>query len=434
MRRISTVLLMMILLALSLSSGLALQAQDQPAITIWTKFNSDNPQNVQDEWMQSILGTYSADTGNSATNVFQPYDQINSLLNLAVQAGGDVPDLSYVDGQYLGFYDYNGTLTDLTEWAQAQSWYDDVSPAAFAACTTPDGRILCIPSSTPGTLTYYWTEYFPDGYPTTAEGLLDAGERLHSQGVYAVTFHGIEVFGLEVSYSSLIHSAGAAISDAEGRAAWANPEMVRVIDYVRSLFANEYAPQIALAGGFDYENAFKDHTAASLLAGTWSYVFLFPVTAPDGTVYDMGDASVLTAAEEGRLGFAPPLAFEDGGDPMVNVYATGWGIPVGSPNEEAAKAFINYTMQTQLNADFAVSYGALPAMLSAQADPRFSTPYWQTIAEYQNAYGAPVPFLIDYNRGMAALADVFARTLADPNLDAMQALQDAQDNYNNSLQ
>lgn len=420
------------LTVLLLSLG-TVYGQDQPAITIWTKFNSDNPQNAQDEWTKATIESYKSETGNDVANVFQPYDQINSKLNLAVQSGGDVPDMSYVDGQFLGFYDNNGALMDLTDWIKEQSWFGDLTAAAIGSCTTPDGRILCVPTATPGSLVYYWKSYYPDGFPTTAEQLATEAARLKADGKYAITFHGTEVFGIEVSYYSLIKSAGAAINNEQGRAAWANPEMVKVIDYVRGLFAEGYVPEIALAGGFDYETVFKEGNAGALLAGSWSYVFEFPVTTPDGKFYDLGADSILTAAKDGFADFAPPLAFE-GGTPASNVYATAWGIPEGSANVDAAKAFINYTMQSEINSEFGVSYGALPSLVSARDVDTFKTDYWQKVAAIQDEYGTPLPYLVDYDRGMVALADVFSKCLTDPSLDAMQVLQDAQDNYNNSLQ
>jgi multiple sugar transport system substrate-binding protein len=423
-----------LVVALALCLGAVVSAQDQPEITVWTKFNSENPQNVQDEWMRDVIAAYAEATGNVVNNVFQPFDQINSALNLAVQAGGSVPDMSYVDGQALAFYNYNGTLMDLTEWVTAQDWFANLTPGAVAACTTPEGIILCVPTATPGTLSYYWTEHYPDGFPASAEALLtEACPRLTADGNYALTFKGVEIFGLEVAYYSLIHSAGAVVSDADGRAAWANEEMVGVINYVRELFANGCVPEISLAAGFDFENSFKDSSAGGILAGTWTYVFSNPVTAPDGTLYDLGADSILTAAEEGQIGFAPPLAFE-GGQPASNVYATAWAIPVGSANPDAAKAFINFTMQNEWNGSFGVAYGSLPSLTTARDAEVYQGQYWQTVAEIQDTYGTALPFLIEYERGMAALAEVFAQALTDPNLDVMAALQNAQDNYNNAIQ
>src|SRR5262249_37540198 len=84
------------------------QAQ-QKTTTIWTRFNDANPQNSQDQWLADALKEYSAATGTAVTNVNQPYDQINSKLNVAVHSGGEVPDAAFIDSQQIGFFSQNAT-------------------------------------------------------------------------------------------------------------------------------------------------------------------------------------------------------------------------------------------------------------------------------------------------------------------------------------
>src|SRR5437773_12305878 len=116
-----TVLLIVAVMLVSAFGTNTVRAQTSkfPPITVWTKFNDQNPQNSQDRWLAAALKEYTDKTGNKVTNVNQPYDQINSKLNVAVQAKGDVPDASYVDSQQLGFYTQNGTLMDLTDWVKS---------------------------------------------------------------------------------------------------------------------------------------------------------------------------------------------------------------------------------------------------------------------------------------------------------------------------
>ena len=121
---VSVAIVVVIAIATVASSPVA--AQGNPPITVWTKFNDQNPQNTQDEWLAAALDEYRTETGSEITNVLQPFDQINALLNAAVQSGADITDVSYVDSQFLGFLDRNGVLTDLTEWAQSREWFADV--------------------------------------------------------------------------------------------------------------------------------------------------------------------------------------------------------------------------------------------------------------------------------------------------------------------
>jgi multiple sugar transport system substrate-binding protein len=402
-------------------------------ITVWTKFNDANPQNDQDKWLAKMLGEFTADTGVAATNVYQPYDQINSKLNLAVQAGGDVPDVSYVDSQLVGFYANNGTLMDLTDYVKSAPWAADLSPAALAACTAPDGRILCVPSNTSATMTYYWTAAYPDGFPADTEALLAAAPGFKDQGNYAMTFKSAEAFASGLIFFSLVHSFGGRYAADDGTVAWATPETVKAVEFLRTMFAEGYAPDVALAAGFDFETPFKDGSAGGFAAGSWSYVYLNPLTSFDGTSFDNGSASVETALKDGTLGIAPPLA-APGGQPASLVASSAWGIPVGSKDVETAKAFIDYQMTPARNVDFAVSYGGLPVLGEALKDPTFAdSPYWQEVLKIQEAYGKPADPLLEYDKATTKFADVVVQLIQNPDADILTELQKAQDELNAGL-
>jgi multiple sugar transport system substrate-binding protein len=431
MRRLTILLSLFALL----SGGMRLtsaQPAKQPPITIWTKFNDQNPQNTQDQWLAAALKDYSQQTGNQVTNVTQPYDQINSKLNVAVQAGGDIPDLSYVDSQQLGFYEKNGTLVDLTDYVKNAAWFKDLTPAALANCTAPDGKILCVPTSTASTLVYYWTGAYPQGFPSTTDALLAAAKDLKAKGKFAVTMKASEKFSVETTYFGLIKSYGGEIADKDGKAVWASPQTAEALQFARTLFTNKFAPEVDLAPGFDDEEPFKRSDAAGFLAGSWSYVYLNPLTAPDGQKFDQGAGSVQAAFDAKTLGFAPPLAAPKG-KPVAFAVGTGWAIPQGSRNVAAVKAFIDFQMTAPRDAAFASAYGALPGLASAFGDKAFQTPYWQAVAQYQKDYALPAPNLTDYDRGTTILGDTINRLMTDPSKDIMKELQAAQDEYNAGL-
>ncbi len=431
MKRWSVLLVVAIMLVGAVATTRA-QTGKQPPITIWTKFNDQNPQNSQDQWLAAALKEYTDKTGNKVTNVNQPYDQINSKLNVAVQAKGDVPDVSYIDTQQLGFYTQNGTLMDLTDWVKGAPWYKDISPSAMAPCTTPDGKISCVPTSIASTLVYYWKDLYPNGFPATTDQLLAAAKDLKAKNKFAVTMKASEKFSVETTYFGLIKSYGGEIADKDGKAVWANPQTEAALKFVRELFVNKYAPEVALAPGFDDEEPFKRADAAGFLAGSWSYVYLNPLTAPDGTKFDKQSESVAVAFDAGKMGFAPPLAAPNG-KPVAWAVGTGWAIPVGSPNVDAAKAYIDFQMTTERDATFAVAYGALPSMTSALADKAFQTPYWKAVAQYQKDYAQPAPNLIDYDKGTIILGDTINKLMTDPSKDIMTELKAAQDEYNSGL-
>ncbi|MDX2138089.1 MAG: extracellular solute-binding protein [Chloroflexota bacterium] len=419
MKRVVLFLLALMLLTLSVNT---LFAQD--SLTIWTKYNSESPQNIQDEWMAALIEEYAADTGVAIDNVTRPFDTINTDLNSAVLAGGEIPDLSYMDTPFLSRYFINGTLTDLTEFVTNASWFEDLSPTALAACTAPDGTILCVPTVSQGTLSYYWTAAFPDGFDGSTDALMG-----NVTTEYRLTGKNTEQFGFEVFFYPLMASYGAVLADAEGNATWASPESVAAIEFLRELHANGDIPDTSLAAGFDFENAFKDGTAGMFVAGSWSYVFLNPLTSPDGVEFPADSTAVSTALEAGALAFAPPLHLT-GSTPVSFINVNGWAIPSGSANVEAALAFIDWHMTSARNSAYAASYGGLPTLVSGLETEAFQTPYWTGVSEILNTYGAPPPAFFDYSAGATKIANTITALLLDPELDILTELQTAQDEYN----
>jgi len=402
--------------------GLGVVSAQDP-VTIWTKFNSESPQNSQDEWMAALIAEYAADTGVTLENVTRPFDTINTDLNLAILAGGDVPDVSYIDVTALSQFIVNESLMDLTEFVTSAEWYADLSPSALAACTTPDGMIVCVPTISQGTLSYYWTDAYPEGFDGSIDQLAGATTE------YQVTGKSAEQFGFEVFMFPLIASFGGTLADESGFATWTQPETVAAIEWIRGLHAAGAIPETSLASGFDYENSFKDGSAGAFIAGSWSYVYLNPVTAPDGTAFPADSTSIPAALEAGELAFAPPLHLA-GSDPVSFINVNGWSIPYNSADPQGAMDFINWHMTTDRNAAYAASYGGLPTLISSLETESFQTPYWQGVSAILNDYGMSPPAFFDYVAGSTKFAETVVDLILNPDKDIVSTLQTAQDEYN----
>lgn len=429
--------LLIAILMIATTSGVGRVQADEAVLVLWTKFNDQNTTdpNSQDKWVAQALKDFTAKTGWGVSHIVQPYDQINSKLNLAVQSKASVPDASYIDTQNLPFFIKNGTLQDITAYVKAAPWFKDITPGALATCTGPDGKIYCVPTSLAGASTYYWKDAYPNGFPRTAQELLAASREIKKKDAkkFGVTFKGSEGISLQVTWYPLITSAGGQIADpATGKATWANDKVAKVVEWGRTIFSEKLAPEVALAPGFDDETPFMNGDAAGFLAGSWSYVYLNPLVAPDGTKFDFKDASVAKAAEAGKLGFAPPLAWE-GGKPALMVTGTAYAIPVGAKNAKLAQAWIDFQLGAGENAKFASAYGGIPTLNEALKDAAFQTPYWKAIATNLTTYANNAPALTDYDKGIAALTDTINKLLVDPSLDIMKELQTSQDNYNAGL-
>jgi multiple sugar transport system substrate-binding protein len=399
-------------------------------VTIWTKFNDTNPQNSQDEWLANTIIALQRSLGLKMTNVFAPYDQINNKLQLAVQAGGEIPDVSYMDTPLDPYYN-NGILMDITEFVKSAPWYNDIDPVYFKPCTGPDGKIYCVPAISGGTMMYYWTSAYPNGFPKDTDELLKAAAELKKQGKYALTFKGSEGYGANLFFFHLVYSIGGRFTDEAGNTVFASPETVKAVEFLRELFANKYVPDVALSPGFDCETPFRDGSAGAFVAGSWSYVYLNPLTSFDGaSTFDFGALSVEEAMKAGALKIADPLVLP-GGKPAININgATGWAIPVGSKNVEGAKAVINFLMQPGNNADYAFAYGALPTNSVGLKDPRFvDSYYWKAAAESFSRTGIVAPVNKNPKSGQV-INDTIVTLILNPDMDIMKTLQKAQDDLN----
>jgi ABC-type glycerol-3-phosphate transport system substrate-binding protein len=420
---------LVLLLVLVLSVG-ACGSKELGPITLWSEVNTQSPQTDLDNEFVKVLPGLEEALGTTVNNVVTPYDQLDAKVNLAVQAGGEVPDVTEIKITKLGFHIKNGSLQDITDYVTSSPWYDQVSEIALKTCQGPDGKFYCVPFTTLSRLTYYYTDAYPDGLPATTDELLAAAPALKEQGLFALTGKASEVQGVEVWWWGLTKSFGGSFANADGSISWANAGTQKAIEWTRELVNNGYAPEVILAPGFDDEIPMMNGQAGAFNAGSWSYVWLNPLTTPGGDVIDEGPNSVEVALNTGELGLAPCIA-APGSDPVILVDGLGWGIPVGAENVDGAKAFIDYMMGTTVNVDVSVAWGGMPTIKAGYDDPRYAdSAYWKAVIDYMTKYGTPMDPIANYDEAMLKFVDTAIALVQNPSLDIMTELQKAQDEIN----
>jgi len=367
----------------------------------------------------------------------KPFDKISGELVAATIAGGEVPDLTEMEGNVLMTYYRNGVLQDLTEWAKQQSWYADMDPSALNACTVPDGSLLCIPIAERPHLTYVWADRYPNGYPTTPEQFLVEAERLKAEGHYAMTFFGSTAYGGDGASRAvwtMITSFGGTYYDDKGNMLLNSPETVKAIEFLRDIVAKGYVPDVVFAGGFQEEEAFKDASAGAIPTGLFGYRYINPLTAPDGTKYEKGNENdMLDAIAAGDVVMRPSFAPE-GNTPGCNIDVQALAIPVGSKNVEAAHDFINWIMTPDQNADFVVGPGGgFPSLKSMQSHEAFQVPFYKEAAKALNASECK-PWQGTLERPNEAqeliMNAVYKLIKEEPTLDIYTELTKVQEEYN----
>ena len=264
------------------------------------------------------------------------------------------------------------------------------------------------------------------------------GERLKAEGLYPITFFGSTDFGGNGFTRAIwmtISSFGGKIDDGQGNMTLNTPETVAAIQFLRDIVQAGYVPEIAFAGGFQEENAFKDASAGSFPTGLFGYRYVNPLSAPNGTQYAKGnEEDMLDAIAAGDVFLSPFIAAE-GQKPGCSIESTGFGIPVGAKNPEAAYDYINWIMtDSAQNADWVLRPGAgFPSLLSMRESEAFQTPFYQQAGEtlaqsechpWQGTLDRPADVQL------LAMGAVYRLIKEDPTLDIATELQKAQDEYN----
>jgi multiple sugar transport system substrate-binding protein len=422
----------------------AAPAEEVDFIT-WYQYDENNEDPASDErvgnqYLRDTIPVFNEAFDGKWNWVNQPkaWDKMEAELVAAVQAGGDVPDLYEMgSGSVIQFYN-NGAMQDLTEWASAQPWFADMDQDSLDACKGPDGGLYCLPVAQRPHLVYVWKDRFPSGYPKTPEEFLTEAERLKGEGLYAMTFFGSTDFdgdGFTRGIWTTISSYGGKIDDGQGNMTLNTPETVAAVEFLRTIVQNGYVPEIAFAGGFQEENAFKDASAGAFPTGLFGYRYVNPLTAPSGTEYAKGnEEDMLDAIAAGDVILSTSFAAE-GQQPGCDVAVAGFGIPVGAKNPEAAQDYLNWLMSDpEVNADWVLRPGGgFPVLKTTEASEQFQTPFYKEAAEVlsQSACHPWYGSLERPNEAKKLAMDaVYKLIKEDPTLDIATELQKASDEYN----
>ncbi|MBE7557191.1 MAG: extracellular solute-binding protein [Anaerolineales bacterium] len=422
----------------------AAEAAEVKDFVTWYQYDQNNEdpasdERVGNEYLRKTIPLFNEEFAGKWNWVNQPkaFDKMATELVAAVQAGGEVPDVFEGQSNMLNLFYQNGTLQDMTEWAEAQPWFADLDPNAINSCKGPDGKLYCIPIAQRPHLVYVWKDRFPNGFPKTPEEFLKEAERLKKEGLYAITFFGSTDFegeGTTRFVWTTIASFGGALDDGQGNMLLNTPENIAAIEFMREIVAKGYAPEIVFAGGFQEEEAFKDASAGSFPTGLFGYRYVNPLTAPNGTKYAKGnEQDMLDAIAAGDV-YLSPFVAPEGNKPGCSVEANILVMPVGGKNPEGAHDYINWVMGPEQNADWVLGPGGgFPTLKATQSDERFQTPFYQEAAKVIEA-SACRPWwgslLRPQEAQMLVMQTVYKLIKEDPTADIAAELTKTQEEYN----
>ncbi len=370
-------------------------------------------------------------------NVPRDYNLVLDLV-AAVQNNGDIPDLMRTTAVDMPTFILNNTVQDLTDFVTSASWYDEIDPAALAACTGPDGNIYCVPVSESPYVTFYWTDRYPDGFPATTEAFLEQAAALKAEEHFALTYWGSTAFDGEAAgryYYQVISSFGGSYDDGAGNMLLNTPENVAAIEFMREVVAQGYSPEAVFVGNFEEEASFKTAEAGAFPTGFFvGYQYINPLTSPAGNTYDTSTAADMeNAVDAGELAIAPLFAPE-GMTPGCHLDVFGFVIPNGAQNVEGAQAYINWIMEPEQGVAWVQNAGGgVPVVASLAQNEVFQTEIFQQgLAAAAASNCAPWDgSLLRIPETKTIVANVmFDLVKGNPDADIAKALTAAQDEYN----
>lgn len=316
------------------------------------------------------------------TNAPRDYNLALDLVT-AVQNGGDVPDVMQFAISDLPLYMLNKTAQDV-EWIKGEAWFKDLDPKSVAACTV-DGKLYCVPVSESPWLTYYWTDFYKDGFPKTPEALLKAGAAIKKDGNYAMTYWGSTAFdgsGADRYFYQTISGFGGSYDDNAGNLKMNTPENVKAVEFMREVVKQGLASESVFAGNFEEEETFKQGKAGAFPTGLFIAVrYLNPLKSVGGKEFKDIEAAV----NAGAIKLAPFVAPE-GKTPGCALDLFGFVVPRTAKNVEGAKAYINWVMDKKNMVDWITNAGGgFPTNTAMRAEATFQTELYKQAQEVSKA-------------------------------------------------
>lgn len=369
-------------------------------IVTWYQYDEKNEDPKNDEavgnaYLRKVIPIFNKEFEGKLNwvNQPQPWQKMQTSLVAAVLAGGDVPDVMHANAGSLPIFIKNGTVEDLTSWIKEQAWFKDLEPSAVAACTV-EGKIYCVPVAALPNLVFYWKDYFPNGFPKTADEFLKQAAELKKKNVHAITYFGNgSAFNGEATgryFFSTIASFGGGYDDGAGKLKLNRAENIEAIKFMREVVAKGYSSESVFLGDFKEEEDLKGldpakPIAASFPTGIFGYRYIQPVKAPSGKQYgkdfDPKGGPMLEAIAAGDMQVSSMFVGGSAKSPSCHLGVTGFVIPKGAKNPDGAKTYINWVMDPKNGIEWVQKPGGgFPASKVFLQDKAFDTPFYKSAA------------------------------------------------------
>ncbi len=387
------------------------------SLRMWAFYDLTDTQDSRAVQMKQMIDSFQSTTGVKVEYEQVAWDQMATKVAVAAQAGGDLPDLIMVGAEYMQGLINVGALKDISEEIKNSFFYNDLNPFE-KQLNERGGKRYAVGTFVNGGQWYYDTEFYPDGFPATEEGWMQACDSLAPQGKYVATFFaGRHPAAMAQGLAPLIWSLDSTLFNEKGEPNFATDAMVKAITFWRNLLAKNCIPEISFTGDWSAsEGPFIEKTAGAVRGGTWSYIFI---------------PGLKERFESGTVKIGNPPALSGGKQGFVFMNADNWAITANAENVDNAIKFINFFFTPSILAPWASANFGVPATVSAMGSPLFEGQFSKDSLDNLTRNGHPSETSPYYNESMDALSAKVQDLILNPDLDVMTEMTKLQNDLIN---
>lgn len=353
-------------------------AQDAVTLTLWSRDSNQ-------AFLRQLADAWNETHTNQVEVTIIPSSDFMTRVGTGF-AAGEVPDLLPVDLIYVPEFAQAGQLTDITEFAKALPFFDQLSPSHMRLATYED-RLYAVPFAAEGSVLLYNKGLFeqagldPDKPPTTWDEIYEYAKAITAlgNGNYGYYFSGSCAGCNAFTYLPLMWASGGDILTDDGLTATIDtPEVRAALEFYKKMWDEGLIPPGAQADtGTDFLNAFTQGNIGMAGSGAFS----ISVLKNDFPDIDFG-LTFLPGQEGGVSSFA-------GGDSIA--------IPKGAKNAEAALEFIAWALTDEVQIEMFAKTGQLPLRIDLAENKYFEEDPRLTVNAEAMALGK-TPYSFVYNQ------------------------------------
>ncbi|WP_238007787.1 sugar ABC transporter substrate-binding protein [Dactylosporangium sp. AC04546] len=368
--------------ALLAGCGYMRTESDGRTITYWAS-NQGSSLEFDKQTLQPELAKFEQRTGIRVRLEVVPWsDLLNRLLAAATSGKG--PDVVNIGNTWSASLQATNALVSFDDAAMAKiGGRDRFVPAALAAAGAPGKPPTAVPLYSLSYALYYNKQMFADAGverpPATWEDLVAVGKRLTRDKQWGLAIEGANPSENAHHAFTFSQQYGGEWFDDSGKPTFDTAANVKAIKRYVDLMAVDKIvnPSNAEYAKNESQSDFANRKAAMLLWQAAGSAFRAQGMSPE----EYGVAPV------------PFLAQPPAGSRKVNSMVAGINIAVfrRSQNLDGAMQFVKFMTSDEEQVILNGTYGSLPSVKAAAADPAFQAPEQKVLSEVLNATAAPLP-------------------------------------------